>query len=169
MLVKCLNKHICFHAVIFSRLDKFSLLRQIRLIWSTCCRDPQRRHIMRNQFSLIFWDKGAWCTIKTCTHYVYQHMTAHIYTSMTPKVFRKTQFFFLKGSDRGWRNAHEKPQGTKKLTSIKKSEKKKRSMIWFNIWMCHCFPCRAQEWYKNTCKTCRQEVYSQKTRQELLF
>lgn len=30
--------------------------------------------------------------MKNCTQYVHQHMTARIYTSMTPRVFRNTLF-----------------------------------------------------------------------------
>lgn len=140
MLVKCPSKLIGFHAI------RFSWLRQIQMIWSMCCRDPQRRQATRNQFSLIFWDKGAWRTMKNCTPYVHQHMTACVYTSMTPRVFRNTLFISKDQREAGqivMRN----------LRVYKNFFHINNKKVWydpFNIfWKCHCFPCRAQEWYRN--------------------
>lgn len=64
--------------------------------------------------------------MKTCTHYVYQHMTAHIYTSMTPRVFSNMSFFSKDQIEAG-QMLMKNLRLQKKLTSIKKL--KKKSMI----------------------------------------
>lgn len=141
MLVKCPSKHICFM--------QSDLVDYGKSKWFEACAGVT--HVTRNQFSLIFWDKGAWRTIKNCTQYVHQHMTARIYTSMTPRVFRNTLFISKdqRWNQRGWTNGHGKTSGYNWYIYFKK----KYDMIPFNIfWMCHCFPCRAQEGCKNACK-----------------
>lgn len=57
-------------------------------------------YIMRISFSLIFWDKGAWCTIEN-------QMDCMCINTWLSTFTHQWCLLYFKGSERGWKNSHE--------------------------------------------------------------